>query len=109
MIHIKLRPNRARGWADKVLKNNLWPINLDTWALVKELTWKASENEIFFVDNMLSKDIPTKLELRHQWFLYTSHTNKLIKWGRLQLVAHPNIKEVWDGPLDVTYNEHSDL
>ena len=63
MIHIKLRPNRARGWADKVLKNNLWPINLDTWALVKELTSKASENELFFVDNMLSKDIPTKLEL----------------------------------------------
>ena len=63
MIHIKLRPNRARGWADKVLKNNLCPINLDTWALVKELTCKASENEIFFVENMLSKDIPTKLEL----------------------------------------------
>ena len=59
MIHIKLRPNRARGWADKVLKNNLWPINL-----VKQFTWKASENEIFFVENMLSKDIPTKLELR---------------------------------------------
>ena len=67
MIHIKVRPNRARGWADKVLKNNLWPINLDTID-TKELTWKASENEIFFVENMLSKDIPTKLELRDNDF-----------------------------------------
>ena len=46
MIHIKLTPNTEEGWADKILKTNLWPINLDTWAALK-----ASENEIFFVED----------------------------------------------------------
>ena len=66
MIHINLTPNTEEGWADKVLKTNLWPINLDTWAALK-----ASENEIFFVEEDvepntegLFNDIPTKLELR---------------------------------------------
>ena len=66
MIHINLTPNTEEGWADKVLKTNLWPINLDTWAALK-----ASENEIFFVEDDVEpntegqfNDIPTKLELR---------------------------------------------
>ena len=66
IIHINLTPNTEEGWADKVLKTNLWPINLDTWA-----TLKASENEIFFVEDDVEpntedqfNDIPTKLELR---------------------------------------------
>lgn len=66
MIHINLTPNTEEGWADKVLKTNLWPINLDTWAALK-----ASENEIFFVEDEVEpntegqfNDIPTKLELR---------------------------------------------
>ena len=66
MIHINLTPNTEEGWADKVLKTNLWPINLDRWAALK-----ASENEIFFVEDDVEpntegqfNDIPTKLELR---------------------------------------------
>ena len=67
MIHINLTPNTEEGWADKVLKTNLWTINLDTWAALK-----ASENEIFFVEDDVEpnteegqfNDIPTKLELR---------------------------------------------
>ena len=66
MIHINLTPNTEEGWADKVLKTNLCPINLDTWAALK-----ASENEIFFVEDDVEpntegqfNDIPTKLELR---------------------------------------------
>ena len=66
MIHINLTPNTEEGWADKVLKTNLLPINLDTWAALK-----ASENEIFFVEDDVEpntegqfNDIPTKLELR---------------------------------------------
>ena len=66
MIHINLTPNTEEGWADKVLKDNLWPINLDTWAALK-----ASENEIFFIEDDVEpntegqlNDIPTKLELR---------------------------------------------
>ena len=48
MIHINLTPNTEEGWADKVLKTNLWPINLDTWAALK-----ASENEIFSLLKMM--------------------------------------------------------
>ena len=66
MIDINLTPNTEEGWADKVLKTNLWTINLDTWAALK-----ASENEIFFVEDDVEpntegqfNDIPTKLELR---------------------------------------------
>ena len=50
MIHINLTPNTEEGWADKVLKTNLWPINLDTWAALK-----ASENKIFFVEDDVEK------------------------------------------------------
>ena len=60
-IHINLTPNTEEGWADKVLKTNLCPINLDTWAALK-----ASENEIFFVEDDVEpntegqfNDIPT--------------------------------------------------
>ena len=81
MIHINLTPNTEEGWADKVLKTNLWPINLDTWSALK-----ASENEIFFVEDDVEpntegqfNDIPTKLELRTKWFMYTSHKQELIK------------------------------
>ena len=90
MIHINLTPNTEEGWADKVLKTNLWPINLDTWAALK-----ASENEIFFVEDDVEpniegqfNDIPTKLELRTN-DLCTHLINKsllkefmLIKFGR---------------------------
>ena len=70
MIHINLTPNTEEGWADKVLKTNLWPINLDTWAALK-----ASENEIFFVEDDVEpntegqlNDIPTKIRTKDQWF-----------------------------------------
>ena len=90
MIHINLTPNTEEGWADKVLKTNLWPINLDTWAALK-----ASENEIFFVEDDVEpntegqfNDIPKKLELRTN-DLCTHLINKsllkefmLIFWGR---------------------------
>lgn len=66
MIDIDLTPNTEEEWADKVLKANLWPINLDTWDALK-----ASENEVFFVEKDVEpntegelNDIPTKLELR---------------------------------------------
>ena len=81
MIHIKLTPNTEEGWADKLLKTNLWPINLDTWAALK-----ASENEIFFVededwDEDLSQfnDIPTKLELRTNDFCTHLINKSLLK------------------------------
>ena len=80
-IHIKLTPNTEEGWADKLLKTNLWPINLDTWAALK-----ASENEIFFVededwDEDLSQfnDIPTKLELRTNDFCTHLINKSLLK------------------------------
>lgn len=93
MIHINLTPNTEEGWADKVLKTNLWPINLDTWAALK-----ASENEIFFVEDDVEpntegqfNDIPTKLELRTN-DLCTHLINKsllkefmLIFWGKVSV------------------------
>ena len=96
MIHINLTPNTEEGWADKVLKTNLWTINLDTWAALK-----ASENEIFFVEDDVEpnteegqfNDIPTKLELRTN-DLCTHLINKsLLKlflnfW--LNLISGPN-------------------
>ena len=77
MIDIKLTPNTEEGWADKALNTNLWPINLDTWAALK-----ASENEIFFVeDEDLSQfnDIPTKLELRTNDFCTHLINKSLLK------------------------------
>ena len=87
MIHINLTPNTEEGWADKVLKTNLWPINLDTWAALK-----ASENEIFFVEDDVEpntegqfNDIPTKLELR------TNHLSLLEGWQEAHLSAHSDL------------------
>ena len=98
MIHINLTPNTEEGWADKVLKTNLWPINLDTWAALK-----ASENEIFFVEDDVEpntegqfNDIPTKLELRTN-DLCTHLINKsllkefmLIFWEGIRVLTSQN-------------------
>jgi len=77
MIHINLTPNTEEGWADKVLKTNLWCVNLDTWAALK-----ASENEIFFVEDENGgqfNDIPTKLELRTNDFCTHLINKSLLK------------------------------
>ena len=81
MIHINLTPNTEEGWADKVLKTNLWCVNLDTWDALK-----ASENEIFFIEDDVEdedggqfNDIPTKLELRTNDFCTHLINKSLLK------------------------------
>ena len=87
MIHINLTPalvqNNNTTTADKVLKTNLWPINLDTWAALK-----ASENEIFFVEDVRTKDIPTKLELRTNDFCTHLINKSLLNAQILNITAN---------------------
>ena len=50
------------------MKTNLWPINLDTWAALK-----ASENEIFFVED----DVEPNTEGQLKDISYKIRTNNL--------------------------------